>query len=111
MAPSNRPDDHLPYSFRAVQQAASDGLPQSGLLSKQVVNCCLEGTVLGDKAGIEVQERKAGLTRLDPLAEDGDLVGAGLVELRAQAHVARLDDVELQLLLAAAVRQLLEVVP
>ncbi len=108
MAPSNRSDDHLPYSVRIVQTAANDGLPQSGRPS---MHCCLEGTMLGDEAGIEIEERKAGLTRLDPLAEDGDLVGAGLVELWAQAHVARLDDVELQLLLAAAVRQLLEVVP
>ena len=47
---------------------------------------------------------------LDALAKDGDLIGAGLVELGAQAHVTRLDDVEFQLLLAAAVLQLLEVV-
>ena len=37
--------------------------------------------------------------------------GAGLVELGAQAHVARLDYVQLELLLAAAVRQLLKAVP
>lgn len=47
---------------------------------------------------------------LDSLAEDGDLIGAGLVKFGAKADVARLDDVQLQLLLAAAVRQLLEAV-
>ena len=51
------------------------------------------------------------LACLDVLAVHRDLLGAGLVELGAQAHIARLDDVELELLLAAAVRQLLEAVP
>jgi hypothetical protein len=61
--------------------------------------------------GGEIQKRVVGARAwLDALAEDGDLIGAGLVEFGAQAHVARLDDVQLQLLLAAAVRQLLEAV-
>ena len=61
--------------------------------------------------GGEIQKRVVGARAwLDALAEDGDLIGAGLVEFGAKADVARLDDVQLQLLLAAAVRQLLEAV-
>ena len=51
------------------------------------------------------------LACLNVFAVHRDLLRAGLVELGAQAHVARLDDVELELLLAAAVRQLLKAVP
>lgn len=50
-------------------------------------------------------------TLLDILAVHCNLLGAGLVQLGAQAHIARLDDVQLELLLAAAVGQFLEVVP
>ena len=64
------------------------------------------------RGGMAAQGRKRGSShRLDAVAEPGAFLGAQLIELGAQPNVAALDDVQLELLLAAGLGQQVRVVP